>query len=90
MNAAASAPDDPGRSIYHGAFWLAYLANVLLVCANSLTFRFAEFIAAVGGTEVLSGQIVSTGTCTGLFKAAAKTKIAASYGGKVRVAFDFV
>lgn len=61
MNAAASPSDDPGRSIYHGAFWLAYLANVLLVCANSLTFRFAEFIAALGGTEVLSGQIVSTG-----------------------------
>ncbi len=48
-------------ALYGPTFWLAYLANVLLVCANSITFHFAEFIADLGGTEVLSGQIVSVG-----------------------------
>lgn len=52
----------------------------LLWLANALRRR--------GGLK--AGQIVSTGTCTGLFKAAAKTKVAASYGGKVRVEFNFV
>lgn len=62
----AATIDEPG--IYHGGFWLAYTANVLLVCANSLTFRFAEFVAflagnqrVAGGTEQLSGLIVSAG-----------------------------
>ncbi len=48
-------------SIYGRAFWLAYLANVLLVCANSLTFRFAEFVRELGGTETNSGEIVRAG-----------------------------
>lgn len=55
----SAAPDE--AEIYDRSFWLAYLANVLLVCANSLTFRFAEFVAALGGTEELSGQIVRWG-----------------------------
>jgi len=41
------------------------------------------------GTGLTAGQIVSTGTCTGLFKAAAKTKVAARYAGKVRVELTF-
>jgi MFS family permease len=49
------------ESPYDGGFWLAYVANVLLVCANSLTFRFAEFIASRGGSEELSGEIVRAG-----------------------------
>ncbi len=48
-------------SIYTQTFWLAYAANVLLVTANALTFRFAEFINWLGGTESLTGQIVSVG-----------------------------
>ncbi|MGQ0635058.1 MAG: MFS transporter [Planctomycetaceae bacterium] len=47
--------------VYNRSFWLAYAANVLLVCANSLTFRFAEFVAALGGSEELSGEIVQAG-----------------------------
>ncbi len=48
-------------TIYSQTFWLAYTANVLLVTANALTFRFAEFINWLGGTEALTGQIVSVG-----------------------------
>lgn len=47
--------------IYNRAFWLAYTANVLLVTANALTFRFAEFVQFLHGTEVLTGQIVRVG-----------------------------
>jgi MFS family permease len=46
---------------------LAYLANVLLVCANSLTFRFAEYVAARGGSEETSGAIVLTGLFAAIF-----------------------
>ncbi|MCA9077023.1 MAG: MFS transporter [Planctomycetaceae bacterium] len=49
------------KTIYNKTFWLAYLANVLLVTANALTFRFAEFVKWLGGTESLTGQIVSVG-----------------------------
>jgi 2-keto-4-pentenoate hydratase len=41
------------------------------------------------GPGLQAGQILSTGTCTGLFKAPAKAKVAAAYGGKVRVEFTF-
>lgn len=49
------------EAIYDRSFWLAYSANLMLVCANSLTFRFAEFVASLGGTEELSGEIVRAG-----------------------------
>ena len=49
------------EAVYDRGFWLAYAANVMLVCANSLTFRFAEFVASLGGNEELSGQIVRAG-----------------------------
>ncbi|MBL8696974.1 MAG: fumarylacetoacetate hydrolase family protein [Alphaproteobacteria bacterium] len=52
----------------------------LLWLANALRRR--------GGLK--AGQIVSTGTCTGLFKAPPKAKVAALYGGKPRVELRFV
>lgn len=64
MNAplSSAAPEsDSDAAIYGPTFWLAYVANVLLVCANSLTFRFAEFVAALGGNEELSGEIIRAG-----------------------------
>jgi len=48
-------------SIYNQAFWQCYIANVLLVAANSLTFRFAEFVAFLGGDEGTAGAIVGVG-----------------------------
>ena len=47
--------------IYNRIFWLAFVANVLLVTANALTFRFAEFVSFLGGTEETTGRIVSFG-----------------------------
>lgn len=52
---------ESAASIYNRTFWMAYAANVLLVTANALTFRFAEFVKFLGGTEGLTGQIVSVG-----------------------------
>ncbi|MDQ7012191.1 MAG: MFS transporter, partial [Mariprofundaceae bacterium] len=50
-----------GRSVYDSVFWLAYAANVALMTANALTFRFAELVAFLGGTEKTAGAIVSVG-----------------------------
>ncbi|MFN0055399.1 MAG: MFS transporter [Planctomycetales bacterium] len=63
MNASPPPPTAPPAegNVYDNRFWLAYAANVLLVCANSLTFRFAEFVNFFGGTEELSGEIVRAG-----------------------------
>lgn len=47
--------------IYHGTFWLMYFANWVFVTANVMTFRFAELVHHLGGTEHDSGTIVSFG-----------------------------
>ncbi len=52
---------NPPATIYNKTFWTCYLANVLLVTANSLTFRFADFVAFLGGDEQTAGTIVGTG-----------------------------
>ena len=49
----------PDESVYGRTFWLAYVANTLLVLANSLTFRFAELVVFLGGTEDRVGDIVA-------------------------------
>ncbi|NOX56485.1 MAG: MFS transporter [Planctomycetes bacterium] len=49
------------RTIYDRVFWLCYLANFSLVTANTLTFRFAEFVRFLGGTERVTGTIVGVG-----------------------------
>lgn len=52
----------PSRTrIYGGAFWLAYVANLSLVTANALTFRFAEFVQFLGGSEAVAGTVISAG-----------------------------
>jgi MFS family permease len=48
--------------VYGRTFWLAYLANSALVMANALTFRFAELVHFLGGTESVVGDIVALGT----------------------------
>ena len=53
--------DQPAGTLYNRTFWLAYAANLLLVTANALTFRFAEFVKYLGGTEAVTGQIVGAG-----------------------------
>lgn len=53
----------PSTQIYNASFWLAYLANVLVVTAHSLTFRFADYVKHLGGNEALSGRIMSVAIC---------------------------
>lgn len=48
-------------TIYDARFWTAYAANLLLVAANALTFRFADFVAYLDGSEADSGYLVSFG-----------------------------
>jgi MFS family permease len=74
MNASYSstpAPAADSEAIYDRSFWLAYAANLMLVCANSLTFRFAEFIASLEGsrvgTEQISGEVVRAGLIAAIF-----------------------
>ncbi|GIX03351.1 MAG: hypothetical protein KatS3mg113_0357 [Planctomycetaceae bacterium] len=58
-NWSESSPSEP--SVYGRTFWLAYLANTILVLANALTFRFAELVAFLGGSERIAGDIVALG-----------------------------
>lgn len=53
--------DAENSTVYNRVFWLAYLANVSLVTANALTFRFAELVHYLGGSEKIAGDIVSLG-----------------------------
>jgi MFS family permease len=55
-------PQGQMSGVYGRTFWLAYLANSALVMANALTFRFAELVHFLGGTESLVGDIVAFGT----------------------------
>ncbi|MDA1015670.1 MAG: MFS transporter [Planctomycetota bacterium] len=52
--------------IYDQTFWLMYLANCVLVTANVMTFRFAELVHHLNGTEQLAGTIVSVGVFAAL------------------------
>src|SRR3972149_665025 len=47
--------------IYNRGFWLAFVANLALTTANALTFRFAELVHFLGGTQQTAGTIVSIG-----------------------------
>ncbi|MAT14184.1 MAG: MFS transporter, partial [Planctomyces sp.] len=52
-----SPPAEP--SLYNRVFWIAYFANVCVVSGNALTFRFADMVNFLGGTEEIAGQIIS-------------------------------
>jgi MFS family permease len=55
---APAAPPPVTPPVYDRTFWLAYLANTVLVLANALTYRFAELIDFLGGSERVAGDIV--------------------------------
>jgi MFS family permease len=61
-----SAPAEREASVYNRVFWLAYVANLTLVTANALTFRFAELVAFLGGSEQIAGTIVGVGVAGAL------------------------
>jgi len=54
-------------NIYNTTFWLAYVANVLIVTAHSLTFRFADYVKNLGGNEDLSGRVMSVAVIAAVF-----------------------
>lgn len=56
-----SSPSQKPIAIYGRRFWTAYVANLLLVSANALTFRFADFVSLLGGSETDSGLLVGFG-----------------------------
>ena len=53
-------PSEPPFA-YGPPFWLAYASNSLIMVAFSLLFRYADFIALLGGTEFHLGWIVGVG-----------------------------
>ena len=57
-------PDD--APVYSAAFWVAYVANVAVVTANALTFRFAELVDFLGGREKTAGAVVGVATAFAL------------------------
>ena len=54
--------ESDGVRLYGATFWIAYLANLLIVTANTLTFRFADFVVSLGGTAADTGFILGMGT----------------------------
>lgn len=69
MTTTASHDTIPAHNdkVYDRVFWLSYAANLLLVSANAMTFRFAEFVQVFGGTEKVAGFIVGCGVFSALF-----------------------
>jgi MFS family permease len=63
MSADGPQPVPPSTepSLYDRRFWFAYVANLMLVGANTITFRFAEFVSFLGGNEEQTGSIVRAG-----------------------------
>jgi MFS family permease len=58
------APTPPASVVpspYDTAFWLSYVANLGLMVAISLLFRYADFVEFLGGSEFELGLIVGIG-----------------------------
>ncbi len=58
MSSSPDVYESESAAIYNRSFWLAYAANMSLVAANTLTFRFAEFVDLLQGTKTDTGWIV--------------------------------
>ena len=58
----AGRPSPSDRSSAFGRpFWLAYVSNTLVMVAIALLFRYADFVALLGGKEFHLGWIVGIG-----------------------------
>lgn len=66
--------------VYGRTFWLAYFANSALVMANALTFRFAELVHFLGGTESVVGDIVALGTMVAVIVRLSISHVLDDYG----------
>ncbi len=51
----------PRPQAYGAAFWFSYAANTTLMITVSLLFRYADFVAVLGGGELALGLIVGIG-----------------------------
>ena len=74
-----AAPLAPVR-VYDRTFWLAYWANTSLVFANALTFRFAELVHFLGGSERMAGDIVALGLAVAIFVRLCFSHVIDDYG----------
>jgi len=57
----------PPPSAYDRPFWLACTSNFLLMVANAVLFRYADFVTLLGGNEFHLGWIVGIGMIGSLF-----------------------
>lgn len=74
-------PNDVRMSgVYGRTFWLAYLANSVLILGNALTFRFAELVHVLGGTESAAGDIVAFGTAVAVVLRLSISHVLDDYG----------
>jgi len=53
--------------VYNRVFWFCFAGNLLMVTANAMTFRFADLVRFLGGTETTTGEIVQVGMLGALF-----------------------
>lgn len=77
---ATIASTEQMSGVYGRTFWLAYLANSALVMANALTFRFAELVNQLGGTEADTGYIVAVGTAVAVLVRLSVSHVLDDYG----------
>lgn len=75
-----SPTDDKMSGLYGRTFWLAYLANSALVMGNALTFRFAELVHFLGGSESAAGDIVAFGTAVAVVLRLSISHVLDDYG----------
>jgi MFS family permease len=68
------------QSIYNRTFWLAYLANTALVLGNALTFRFAELVNYLGGSERVTGDIVALALAVSILVRLSVSHVIDDYG----------
>lgn len=55
-----------GDAVYGPRFWATYAANLALMIAVSLLFRYANFVASLGGSEAQLGWITGLGMVGGI------------------------
>ena len=75
-----STTDEQMSGLYGRTFWLAYLANSVLIMGNALTFRFAELVNVLGGTESAAGDIVAFGTAVAVVLRLSVSHVLDDYG----------
>ncbi len=70
-------------SPYGPHFWLAYLANILVMLAIAMLFRYADFVILLGGSEWHLGWIVGTGMVGSLAVRLAMGQAIDTYGPRM-------